>query len=89
MGGIPGWDEYYLVITKLDTLGNIQWSSINGRKIRQLKIFNSLGQELRNILNINENQINPDVKDFATGLYFYELITSDNQIETGNTVGSL
>lgn len=165
MGGIPSWDEYYLVITKLDTLGNIQWSrqfdgntysfgnnitqtsdggylltghidnlmswadvvlikldsignyvlkvndisnsklmhvlafpnptnneinillnSINGIKIRQLKIFNSLGQELRNTQNTNENQVNFDVKDFATGLYFYELITSDNQIETGKFI---
>ncbi len=165
MGGIPSWDEYYLVITKLDTLGNIQWSrqfngntyslgnnitqtsdggylltghienlmswadvvlikldsignyvlkvndnlnlnlihtsafpnptnneisillnSLNGRKIRQVKIFNSLGLELRNMQNINEYQIKTDVKDLATGLYFYELITCDNQIKTGKFI---
>jgi hypothetical protein len=164
MGWFPIPDEYYLVITKLDTLGNIQWStqfdgstyslgnnitqtsdggylvtgyidigvavadvvlikldsignfvlSVSGvsntkhlqvlafpnpttneinfvigsstERIKQVKVMNSLGQELEIINDINQNQIKVDVGKLNSGLFFYELTTTDNKMETGKFI---
>lgn len=160
IGHFP-FDKHYLVITKLDTLGNIEWSnrfnlynfnlgnnisqtsdggyiltgtvdaemtdvslikidslgnfvtmvqtnsnslkvfafpnpttneisfslsSARGRKIKQVQIFNPLGRELQNLNYVNELQIKIDVKYFAKGLYFYKVITMDNEIVSGKFI---
>ncbi|MBK7572499.1 MAG: T9SS type A sorting domain-containing protein [Bacteroidetes bacterium] len=54
--------------------------------IKQLKVLNSLGQEMLLIGNINERQFKLDIKSLSVGLYFYQLITSGNQIETGKFI---
>ena len=54
--------------------------------IKQLKVLNSLGQEMLLIRNINERQFKLDIKSLSVGLYFYQLITSGNQIETGKFI---
>lgn len=163
-GWFPNPDEFYMVITKLDTLGNIQWSrqfdgntyslgnnitqtsdggyvltghidngmamadvvlikldsignyvlsvsdiisskfshvvvfpnpttselnfvlGANTARIKQVRVLNSLGQELEVINDINQNQIRVDIRKLNAGLFFYELTTTDNKIETGKFI---
>lgn len=65
---------------------NFQFNSLNGMLIKQVKIFNSLGQELSTMNDINETKFTTNVEMFAEGIYFFEITSTGSHIATGKFI---
>jgi len=63
---------------------NIENSSIV--KDAQMKIYNSSGDEVRSVVNINSHEIILDRKSLAAGLYFFEVADENKIIGNGKFV---
>lgn len=65
---------------------NFTVSAVTVGKILQMKIYNSIGQEIKTVSGIFEPNFKIDINNFPEGLYFYNLTTTDKQTFTGKFI---
>ncbi|MBP9119662.1 MAG: T9SS type A sorting domain-containing protein, partial [Ignavibacterium sp.] len=61
-------------------------SAVTVGKIMQMKIYNSIGQEIKTVSGIFGPNFKIDINNFPEGLYFYNLTTTDKQTFTGKFI---
>jgi len=65
---------------------NFTINSADNRTIKQLKISNLLGQEIKLIDIPNEKNVSINVNDFSNGIYIYQITTTNNGTSYGNFI---
>ena len=65
---------------------NFQLISGIGIQIKQLKILNIMGQEMKIVNDINTVKIQINLDLFSTGFYIYQLTATDNSVLTGKFI---
>nr|NQU92659.1 T9SS type A sorting domain-containing protein [Bacteroidota bacterium] len=51
--------------------------------IKQITIYNCIGQKVEDLENLSGNEITVSLKNFLPGIHFFELITTNNQSLSG------
>lgn len=65
---------------------NFTINSTDNRTIKQLKISNLLGQEIKLIDISHERTVSINVNDLSNGIYIYQISTTNNNVSYGNFI---